>query len=68
MTIPLKHWLADQAAALGITPHGVRMRLYRGKLAWPRIVRKNKRVILVTGAKQHNAARQTGYRFGKKKG
>lgn len=44
--IPLKQWLHEQAARLGINAKAMRARLDRGG-RWPELVRVNKRVILV---------------------
>lgn len=46
--IPFKEYLALESRALGITPHGLYMRIHRGKHPKPRAARQvGKRIMLV---------------------
>lgn len=46
-TIPLKQWVHEEAGRLNLKPSGFRDRLRRGAEHWPKLIRKNKRVISV---------------------
>jgi len=52
MTIPLKQWCAEEAAAEGVSPHAIWMRLSRGKYPNVQLIRRNQRVIFVDMEKQ----------------
>lgn len=41
----LKAWVHESARNLGVKPHTLWVTLYRGRLPWPPLERKNKRVV-----------------------
>lgn len=52
--LPLKEWLSEESARLGIVPHAVRMRMERGKYPEVTVIRKNARVIDVLVPAERN--------------